>query len=167
MPVDTPLIIGGRALALHRSWSAADVGIDAVNMKSITANTGSIIEVYGFKHFHIRVKQVITGTSTVGAAILKLACLAEDRTTLLFAEQTILTAIDIINAAATLNAHLFFSTIGHIAETGLIVSDLTAPTNAVDLRFLKCAGLIRLKLDVTTASDATTHTGSVEVRAST
>lgn len=67
MPTDAPLVVAGNVVGLERSWTPAELGLSAVNLKANpSSGVSSVIPLQGFSHFMLTIVVNNTGGGSTG-----------------------------------------------------------------------------------------------------
>jgi hypothetical protein len=139
-----------RVLGSVKEYAPADLGLSAVDLKSVTDNTGTMIDVSGIHEFILMVEYVIVGTApTVGTVDTEIEVFAGDKSTILVPAQAIL------RLTSTQSAGTYRTSVSWGWGDPAVVGTGTFPSGATDLDPLKVLGHIKVHLNTTTAYDQT------------
>lgn len=141
-------------------FSPADLGLSGVNLKTVTTYTGNLIDLSAFRGFQVVVISTEVGTSLVGALNCQIDLFAADGTTAI--SPTLL----IRGWTLPLTAGTHFMTLTWANGVALTtVTSAGTGTGTEQTPAIGPVGKCKIKIQVTTASDATTAVGSVYLRA--
>lgn len=141
-------------------FSPVDLGLSAVNLKTATTYTSNLIDLSSFKSFQVVLIDTSTGTGTVGAVNVQIDLFAADGTTAV-GPTLLIRGWTLPTAAGT---HYMTLTWGH----GIALTTITSAGTATGTEQTPAIGpacKCKIKVQVATASDATTAVGSVYLRA--
>lgn len=157
MPTDTALVVNGQIVGVERSFTPAEVGLDAHDVKPASVHDGNVLDLQGFSDFMISVVIAGSGTRTTGLASLRLNLYNEQ-------DVNILTDFDMTTSINTKAANVYTVCFG---RTNTTVDSHTSGTPALsaDKDIIRMPARMKVSLSVTEVGNGTTQTATVYVRA--
>jgi len=156
MSSEIPLVVQGFPVGYEKEFSAAEVGINGVSVKTVAVVNGNKLNVQGFKQFMATVIIDNTGAGSTGLAKLVVDIYGED-------DVALLDSFDLVSAI-NLKADNTMTVTWGLGNTAKHHYTSGTPTLSSSADILRVPGRLRLSISTTEVSDATTVTGTVRLR---